>query len=108
MSDQFLHFLRLSYISSKLGGRLCSFSPCIEQVQKATTKMRSEGFTEISTFECLLREFQPRKINMPLYDHNKESSEYEDQESKKRKLNEEFSKKDLETLFITGIPLTNI
>ena len=70
--------------------------------------MRSEGFTEISTIECLLREFQPRKITMPLYDHNKESSEYEDQESKKRKLNEEFSKKDLETSFITGIPLTNM
>ena len=70
--------------------------------------MRSEGFTEISTIECLLREFQPRKITMPLYDHNKESSEYEDQESKKRKLDEEFAKKDLETSFITGIPLTNM
>ena len=31
------------------GGRLCSFSPCIEQVQKAIEKMREEGFTEIST-----------------------------------------------------------
>ena len=73
--------------------------------------MRSEGFTEISTIECLLREFQPRKITMPLYDHNKESIEYEDQadpESKKRKLNEEFDKKDLETTFITGMPLTNM
>ena len=74
--------------------------------------MRSEGFTEISTIECLLREFQPRKITMPLYDHNKESIEYEDQadpeSAKKRKLNEEFDKKDLETMFITGMPLTNM
>ena len=70
--------------------------------------MRSEGFTEISTIECLLREFQPRKITMPLYDHNKESIEYDDQESKKRKLDEDFNKKDLETSFITGIPLTNM
>ena len=71
--------------------------------------MRSEGFTEISTIECLLREFQPRKITMPLYDHNKESIEYnDDQESKKRKLDEDFNKKDLETSFFTGIPLTNM
>ena len=58
--------------------------------------MRSEGFTEISTIECLLREFQPRKITMPLYDHNKESIEYEDQDNpefKKRKFDEEFSQK---------------
>ena len=73
--------------------------------------MRSKGFTEISTIECLLREFQPRKITMPLYDHNKESIEYEDQgdpEFKKRKLDEEFSQKNLETTFITGMPLTSM
>ena len=58
------------------GGRLCSFSPCLEQVQKACAKLHEEGFVEISTMECLLREFQVRKITIPLYDHNKESSEY--------------------------------
>ena len=54
--------------------------------------MRNEGFTEISTMECLLREFQPRKITLPLYDHAKESIEYDEAESnnKKRKLDEQL------------------
>ena len=49
--------------SLKQGGRLCSFSPCVEQVQKAISEMRNQGFTEISTMECLLREFQARRCH---------------------------------------------
>lgn len=104
------------------GGRLCSFSPCVEQVQKAIEKMREEGFVEISTMECLIREFQVRRITLPLYDHSKESPEFSsnkiDEESKKRKLEEEEEDKgeptkdkketDLETSFVTGIPLLSM
>jgi tRNA (adenine57-N1/adenine58-N1)-methyltransferase len=37
-------------------GRLCNFSPCIEQVQKVTQEMATLGFYDIRTFECLSRE----------------------------------------------------
>ena len=37
------------------GGRLCSFSPCIEQVQRTCQRLRSNGFEEINTVECLRR-----------------------------------------------------
>ena len=37
-------------------GKLCNFSPCIEQVQKATTMMAKLGFYNIKTIECLSRE----------------------------------------------------
>lgn len=40
------------------GGRICSFSPCIEQVQKSCLALKDAGFIEISTVECLIREFQ--------------------------------------------------
>ncbi len=98
------------------GGRICSFSPCIEQVQKAADKLREEGFVEISTMECLLREFQVRKITIPVYDHDKESLEYEEQgSSKKRKLDENDSNENsdkkaenLDTSFVTGVPLTTM
>ena len=39
------------------GGVLCSFSPCIEQVQRTCAAMVAEGFEDIRTFETLLREW---------------------------------------------------
>lgn len=41
-----------------IGGRLCSFSPCIEQVSRTCDILRASGLTEITTLECLNREFQ--------------------------------------------------
>jgi len=35
----------------KAGGRLCNFSPCIEQVQQASDKMRELGFTDVSAYQ---------------------------------------------------------
>ncbi len=98
-------------LNSSKGGRICSFSPCLEQVQKAIVKMREEGFVEITTVECLLREFQVRKITLPLYDHQKESQEYDNESegsSKRRKSEEESASNNLETSFVTGVPLTTM
>lgn len=39
------------------GGVLCSFSPCIEQVQRTCYTMSKMGFEEIRTFESLLRPY---------------------------------------------------
>lgn len=49
----------------KQGGRICSFSPCIEQVQKSCACFAELGFEEISTKECLVRNFDVRTINLP-------------------------------------------
>lgn len=35
---------------------------------KTATKMKEEGFNEISTVECLLREMQVRKISQNVFD----------------------------------------
>lgn len=102
--------------------RMCSFSPCIEQVQKTAEKMRSMGFNEIVTLECLLREFQVRKITIPVYEPERETNNGEETvESKKRKLEESCEedgdekpteekkdKKKAEKNFYTGIPLVNM
>eukprot|EP00028_Trichosphaerium_sp_Am-I-7-wt_P000526 CAMPEP_0168536308 /NCGR_PEP_ID=MMETSP0405-20121227/19454_1 /TAXON_ID=498012 /ORGANISM="Trichosphaerium sp, Strain Am-I-7 wt" /LENGTH=110 /DNA_ID=CAMNT_0008564253 /DNA_START=158 /DNA_END=487 /DNA_ORIENTATION=- len=41
----------------KRRGTLCSFSPCIEQVQQTVVKLEELGFKDISTLECIVRPF---------------------------------------------------
>ncbi len=49
-------------------GRICSFSPCIEQVQRACETMKELGFHEINTMECLVREFNIQTTSMSVPD----------------------------------------
>lgn len=48
------------------GGRICSFSPCIEQVQRVCVELDTLGFTDIKTVECLLRNHEIRTVNLTL------------------------------------------
>ena len=50
------------------GGRVCSFSPCIEQVQRTCECLTQLGFTDVKTIECLSRTFDVRTINMTMPD----------------------------------------
>merc|ERR1712025_1011703 len=92
------------------GGRLCSFSPCIEQVQKTCQELKSAGFTEISTLECLNREFQVRKITLPVFEPDMDPLA----NSRKRKLEEKEEQEEdckteeKESKFVTGVPLTTM
>lgn len=42
----------------KIGGHLCSFSPCLEQIQKTCASLYQSGFTVLSVTETLLREYE--------------------------------------------------
>ena len=50
------------------GGRLCSFSPCIEQVQRACAKLTDLGFMDITTMEVLLRDFSMYTVHVNVED----------------------------------------
>eukprot|EP01012_Entosiphon_sulcatum_P017339 TRINITY_DN22124_c0_g1_i1.p1 TRINITY_DN22124_c0_g1~~TRINITY_DN22124_c0_g1_i1.p1 ORF type:complete len:332 (+),score=65.73 TRINITY_DN22124_c0_g1_i1:34-996(+) len=48
-------------------GRLCSFSPCIEQVQDTCDALRARGFRDVRMFEVLQREFETKPVEyLPL------------------------------------------
>ena len=56
-----------SHAALKHGGRVCSFSPCIEQVQRTCLELDRLGFSEISTIEILLRSFEVQShVNFPM------------------------------------------
>lgn len=45
-------------------GVFCSFSPCIEQVQRTCTALAAAGFTTPRTMECLLRAYEVNSQRM--------------------------------------------
>ncbi|CAK55928.1 unnamed protein product (macronuclear) [Paramecium tetraurelia] len=53
----------------KKGGRICCFSPCIEQVQKTALELKQQGWKNLETLECLKRHFERRvKQEQSLFD----------------------------------------
>lgn len=52
------------------GSRLCTFSPCIEQVQQNVAKMRELKFKDIVTMECLLRPFEVKVQKLRTWDED--------------------------------------
>lgn len=58
----------------KHGGRLCSFSPCIEQVQRTCKALTEQGFEEIKTLEVLLRVHNVRPISLQVPDFGPDCS----------------------------------
>ncbi|XP_063380879.1 tRNA (adenine(58)-N(1))-methyltransferase catalytic subunit TRMT61A isoform X2 [Cydia fagiglandana] len=50
------------------GGRFCSFSPCIEQVQRTCLALTSNGFQELATLEVLQTEIKVTRRPIPVRD----------------------------------------
>ena len=71
------------------GGRICSFSPCIEQVQKACSALSKHGFEEIQTFEGIERQYQlsRKRIWEPLVGNERHKKFRSDQRSGEKACN---------------------
>lgn len=48
--------------SLRPGGRVCTYSPCIEQVQRNCQAMADHGFHSVVTIECRLRTYNTSRI----------------------------------------------
>lgn len=49
-------------------GVFCSFSPCIEQVQRTCAALEEHGFFAVRSMECLLRHYEVRQEKLTLVD----------------------------------------
>ncbi|KAF9186113.1 tRNA (adenine-N(1)-)-methyltransferase catalytic subunit trm61 [Haplosporangium sp. Z 767] len=45
-------------------GKICTFSPCIEQISRTVTALNEQGFVDIQMYECLIRFNEVRVIPM--------------------------------------------
>lgn len=88
------------------GGKLCSFSPCIEQVQRTCKKLTSVGFVELKTYENLQTEWQVHYKSIPIIDleslKNPEVKEEKNGEPPKKKGKFKIKQNDNKVLTVTG------
>ena len=54
--------------------RIACYSPCIEQVQKTIEGLEKEGFKDITMYTCLLREYNVRRVAVPVWDPTGEAT----------------------------------
>ncbi|XP_046840364.1 tRNA (adenine(58)-N(1))-methyltransferase catalytic subunit TRMT61A-like isoform X2 [Xenia sp. Carnegie-2017] len=60
------------------GGHLCSFSPCIEQVQQTCIVLEENGFRDIRTMECLQRKYSVTSIKADVPNFGDRNAKEED------------------------------
>ncbi|CAH1758906.1 13885_t:CDS:10 [Entrophospora sp. SA101] len=81
-------------------GKICCFSPCVEQVQKTCAFLNENGFVEIKMFECLIRNHEVRTI--PIYKVEDAVNHIKAQKEKKRKRKQH---QDCPNLYVTKNPI---
>ena len=76
----------------KEGGRICSFSPCIEQVQKTVNEMTQLGFTDIYTIEMLRRVLCVKKYSLQNFDFNLDMRNVDNDSKKEENIENDANK----------------
>ena len=69
--------IAFAHATLRSGGRVASFSPCVQQVQRTQQALRQHSFHTITTFECLLRPTSTvRTLSLKSLDNSTPAPEY--------------------------------
>ncbi|CAO3680562.1 unnamed protein product [Umbelopsis ramanniana] len=66
-------------------GKICTFSPCIEQVSKTVAALNEHKFVDITMFECLIRNQEVYSVKKLTVDHAIQNIRYMDARRKENK-----------------------
>ena len=86
-------------------GRICCFSPCIEQVQQSCIALDENGFTDIKMYECLMKSSEVRPLSVKSLPLTKElqlsvaAAQKSEPAKKRQRLDTESDANAKETLF---------
>ena len=67
-NEESINKTKSSPLNSKSTVRLCTFSPCIEQVQRTVSTMRQQGWLEIEMVEIAARRIEVRRERVGLHE----------------------------------------
>ncbi|KAG2220102.1 hypothetical protein INT45_005863 [Circinella minor] len=78
-------------------GKICTFSPCIEQVARSVEALNENGFIDITMYECLVRSHDVTPIKKISFEDAIQAARQRQPHGKKRSLEEEGNEKVSET-----------
>ncbi|KAG0170806.1 tRNA (adenine(58)-N(1))-methyltransferase catalytic subunit trmt61a [Apophysomyces sp. BC1034] len=85
-------------------GKICCFSPCIEQVAKSVKALNENGFIDITMYECLIRNHYVMPLQKLKFEEAIEKAKTEPQ-AHKRKNTEIDAEDTVNTLLVSKTPL---
>ncbi|CDS12306.1 hypothetical protein LRAMOSA04501 [Lichtheimia ramosa] len=86
-------------------GKICCFSPCIEQVAKTVAALNANGFVDITMYECLVRSYDLVPTRKVSFEEAIEKAKLNESALPKKRSSEEVNEENDNKVWITKTPV---